>query len=163
MTLPLRKTARIVLLNNFDNVLLVKYEEKESVNPKRPDIKKYWVCPGGGVHDNESFEEAAIRELNEETSIEVKIDSWIWTDRKKLKHAGILKQFEQRYFLVRHDIGDIATYNKSDEPIVEARWWSITEIQESTELFFPDGLAKLLIPLIALEKIEIPIELKDND
>ena len=35
--------------------------------------REYYVIPGGGVEDNESIEEAVIREMKEEVGIDVKI------------------------------------------------------------------------------------------
>ncbi len=32
-----------------------------------------WVIPGGGVHDNETTEEAAIREIKEETGLDIRL------------------------------------------------------------------------------------------
>ena len=58
--LPLRKGVGIVLLNNENKVFVAKRID----NPKR-----FWQMPQGGVDKGEDYQDAAIRELKEETSI----------------------------------------------------------------------------------------------
>ena len=58
--LPLRSGVGIAVLNKKDQIFLAKRID----NPKN-----FWQMPQGGVDDGEKFYEAAIRELNEETSI----------------------------------------------------------------------------------------------
>ena len=56
-------TVDIVIFNN-DNVLLIKR--------KNDPFKDCWAFPGGYVDEGETFEEAAIRELKEETCLSIK-------------------------------------------------------------------------------------------
>ena len=58
--LPLRTGVGIVVLNKKNQVFLAKRID----NPKN-----FWQMPQGGVDNGEEFYEAAIRELEEETSI----------------------------------------------------------------------------------------------
>ena len=58
--LPLRTGVGIVVLNKKNQVFLAKRID----NPKN-----FWQMPRGGVDKGEDFYEAAIRELEEETSI----------------------------------------------------------------------------------------------
>ncbi len=58
--LPLRSGVGIVVLNKKNQVFLAKRID----NPKN-----FWQMPQGGVDKGEEFYEAAIRELEEETSI----------------------------------------------------------------------------------------------
>ncbi len=58
--LPLRSGVGIVVLNKKNQVFLAKRID----NPKN-----FWQMPQGGVNNEEEFYEAAIRELEEETSI----------------------------------------------------------------------------------------------
>lgn len=41
------------------------------VNHKKVGIYDFWVAPGGGVIGTESLEQAAIREVKEETGLQV--------------------------------------------------------------------------------------------
>tara|TARA_B100000029_G_scaffold428054_1_gene437753 strand:- start:216 stop:704 length:489 start_codon:yes stop_codon:yes gene_type:complete len=58
--LPLRNGVGIILLNKENKVFVAKRID----NPK-----KYWQMPQGGVSKGENFYQAALRELEEETSI----------------------------------------------------------------------------------------------
>ncbi len=58
--LPLRVGVGVVLLNHENNVL---------VGKRIDHPKNFWQMPQGGVDNNESFLEAAKRELEEETGV----------------------------------------------------------------------------------------------
>ena len=58
--LPLRKGVGIVLLNNKNKIFVGKRID----NPNN-----YWQMPQGGVDEGEDYLNAALRELEEETSI----------------------------------------------------------------------------------------------
>jgi ADP-ribose pyrophosphatase YjhB (NUDIX family) len=40
----------------------------------------YWVIPGGGIEPDESEEECVIREMKEETSLDVEIERLLWDE-----------------------------------------------------------------------------------
>ena len=71
--LPLRLGVGIVLLNNENKVFVAKRID----NPKN-----FWQMPQGGLDENESFLQAAKRELKEETGVETvevikELDEWL--------------------------------------------------------------------------------------
>lgn len=52
--------VKVVIKSDLGNILLAK-----------PDYKKTWQLPGGGVEDRESPEQAAVREVKEELNLDV--------------------------------------------------------------------------------------------
>ena len=42
--------------------------------------RTYWTLPGGGVEKDETFEEAAVREMREETGCRARTVKLIWRD-----------------------------------------------------------------------------------
>ena len=83
--LPLRSGVGIVVLNKKNQVFLAKRID----NPKN-----FWQMPQGGIDNEEEFYEAAIRELEEETSI---------------KTVSLIKEIDglTTYFLPNHLVGII--------------------------------------------------------
>ena len=89
----IRKIARAVVLSKEGKVAII--------HLKRNDIfgdYDYYELPGGGVNENESFEDAAIREIEEEVGViakiivplgEVKMTIIIFFF-KKWKHAHVI-------------------------------------------------------------------------
>lgn len=54
--------------------------------------KEYYVFPGGGVEDNETVEEATLREVKEESTLQVKID-------RLLYHHHYINDSDQFFYL----------------------------------------------------------------
>ena len=101
--LPLRSGVGIVVLNKKDQVFLAKRID----NPKN-----FWQMPQGGVNYGEKYYEAAIRELEEETSIKTVslikeldcLTSYLLPDHLVgIIWKGKYKGQKQKWFVVRFD------------------------------------------------------------
>ena len=129
--LPLRSGVGIVLLNKENKVFVAKRID----NPKN-----FWQMPQGGVDDGEDYLSAALRELEEETSVKnVKLIKEIeGTTSYELPDnllgiiwKGKYKGQKQKWFLMRY-IGkdeDININTKKPE-FLEWKWIDISRITE---------------------------------
>lgn len=142
-----RETARILLTNQLGQVfLLLTHFDPEVGLPPR------WITPGGGIDAGELPIEAALRELREETGILVPEEAlgellgvlegrWDWGDG--LNHHTYKDYF---YKLVVDDFELDSSGWTEDErrDVLEYRWWSIDELNETVEQIGPHGLAELI-------------------
>ena len=161
--MKVRPTARLIILDDQDRVLLFKYEDKVALDPTRPDLRVYWGTPGGGLETGETFAQAARRELWEEMGIQgVDLDPPIWARERELHFPDGPVFFQEQYFLVRVVTGEVSWANlEAYERQVcrEHRWWSLEELRTSGEVFLPPGLADLLEPILAGALPDQPLQL----
>ena len=127
--LPLRTGVGIVVLNKKNQVFLAKRID----NPKN-----FWQMPQGGVDNGEEFYEAAIRELEEETSIKTvslirEIDG-LTTYLLPNHLLGIIwkgryKGQKQKWFVVRFD-GDEKEININTKhpEFLDWKWVNIDDL-----------------------------------
>ena len=145
-----RPVARVLLLGPGDRLLLLHAEHAE-------DGHHFWLTPGGGLETHETFEEAARRELREETGLDVQIGRWVWTRRHAYVWNGRLCDQYERFF-VATTREDCVHPKHRDDYVVGHRWWSLREIQSSTEEFVPRRLAQLAVAIIRGEYPDEPID-----
>lgn len=145
----LRKVARVVLLDPDDRILLLHGHE-----PDDP-ADDWWFTPGGGVEGAETREEAALRELVEETGItEVELGPVLWRRRCSFPFAGRRWDQDEWYYLARTPLradevpGAVGLTELERRSVAGARWWTCQELTRAHETVYPTRLAELLRRLL---------------
>ncbi|WP_093608330.1 NUDIX hydrolase [Streptomyces indicus] len=149
----LRRVARVVLLDPQDRVLLLHGHE-----PGAPD-DDWWFTPGGGLEGAETREQAALRELAEETGItDVDLGPVLWKRVCSFPFAGRRWDQDEWYFLARTTAQTAAEVEAGAampgltelerRSVAGLRWWTCGELSSTHETVYPTKLAGLLSALL---------------
>ncbi|GGS11163.1 DNA mismatch repair protein MutT [Streptomyces aureoverticillatus] len=143
---PLRKVARVVLLDGRDRILLLHGHE-----PGDP-ADDWWFTPGGGLEGDETREQAALRELAEETGItDVELGPVLWRRVCSFPFAGERWDQDEWYYLARTAQTATRAAGLTElerRSVAGARWWTCRELAQAHETVYPTRLAELLRTLL---------------
>lgn len=86
-----------------------------------------WGLPKGGLDEGETLEEAAIREVREETGLEAEIEGSLGDIRYFYVWEGVRVRKSVHFFLMRAVGGDVARH---DHEMEDVRWFPLAEALE---------------------------------
>jgi 8-oxo-dGTP pyrophosphatase MutT (NUDIX family) len=163
MTMPLieRVAVRLVVLDAEESILLLHTRDLSNET-----FGTAWELPGGGMEHNESFFEAATRELKEETGLDlhtaiVTEPTWRrdvmypYRGERRLQHELIAVA---HFNLVAPTIFTSARVSFESDDHFEHRWWRQRDISRADERFYPKTLPVQLAPLLSGATITEPLE-----
>ena len=88
-----RTAARVVVLDQHGHVLLL-----EARDPADASKGQWWEIPGGGIEKGETSAEAALRELYEETGIE--LESLLPFEQERITNSLPTRSLEEARAIV---------------------------------------------------------------
>ena len=140
-----RPSARLLLLDTAGRVLLFRFVHLTGPMAGR----EYWATPGGALEEGETFEQAAIRELQEETGIRT-TDVGREIARRQFELQlpdGERVSADERYFAVRTPETAISRegWTEVEKGLMTChRWWSLDDLSRTSETVFPEDLVEML-------------------
>ncbi|HEY9379209.1 MAG TPA: NUDIX domain-containing protein [Jiangellaceae bacterium] len=152
-----RPTVRVLLLapdGDATKVLLLKA------------IDGYWFPPGGALEEGETYQQAAYREVAEETGLTtIELGPHIWNRRDVFEWRGRLIDVRERWYLTlvptMFELDVTGWTPEEREDIIDHRWWSLDELSATTEPMVPRALAELVRDLLRdgppVEPVEVGV------
>ncbi|MGH9094079.1 MAG: NUDIX domain-containing protein [Acidimicrobiales bacterium] len=156
-----RRAARVALLDHDDNVLLLRASD-----PADPSKGSWWELPGGGIEGGESSEDAAARELWEETGIRpVEVSGPVWRQHVTFDFGGFHFDQHEQVHIARCDGGEFrpaALEALEVHAFAGAQWWaasSLPDLAAGGDRIIPPWLPEQLPAVLAAGLPAEPIDL----
>jgi 8-oxo-dGTP pyrophosphatase MutT (NUDIX family) len=140
-----RRAVRVLLLDDEERMLLF-LDSDLGLDP----VPHWWVTPGGGVDPGESDEQAAVRELWEETGLVVDAADLVGPVLTRLVVHGYSDHVADQtevYYVVRVPAFEVVTTGHTEEELLtvaEIRWWTLDDLAGTPDDVWPRDVLAVL-------------------
>ncbi|HIT74735.1 MAG TPA: NUDIX domain-containing protein [Candidatus Avipropionibacterium avicola] len=155
-----RRSARVVLLDAEDRILLVRSGFGRSVE----GVASAWFVPGGRVEGGESLVQAAVREVAEGTGLVLAVGSLLplafsHGSGRVGETSGWMR--DDFFWCPAPDtVLDASGMEAAERAVFERyRWWTTEELAVTEDPVFPRGLAGVVADQLAGAVTDPPREL----
>ncbi|WP_407416285.1 NUDIX hydrolase [Methanobrevibacter sp.] len=127
MEKPYGLTMRSVIKNEEDKILVLRRHPKSKTQPHK------WELPGGKIEKGEFFDEALVREVKEETNLNVKVGDFCEAVQDDYPH----KRTVQLIMYSKEITGEVEISDEHDD-------WKWAGIDEIKSLDITSSLEKII-------------------
>ena len=113
------RTATAIIIYPQNKILLIRRST--------PPFVDYWALPGGRAEQDEPAEQTVVREVKEETGLNVKVIRKVGEYREQGVQAGLEYDYHPACFFVRVVAGEI---QRQEKEIAEIKLFSLDGLPE---------------------------------
>ena len=129
----MNKRVRGIIIDNGKILLMYRYKNG----------MEYWVVPGGGIEAGESEIEALMREMKEETNLDVTVGRKVMDD--------VYNGVDVSYYMIdkfdgKLELGGPEKEQLSQENVYLPKWVDISVLNELT--LYPEKLKEIIFQLL---------------
>ena len=127
--------VRVIVFDEDNRILMVRQDHPE---------RTVWMVPGGGIEDGENSAQAAVREVLEETGLEVEILGLIWhVEEVSDRGQRFVNFFKARVAGGELKLGADPEFSEDEQVLAQVRFMSRDEVA-GLENLYPEFLREEL-------------------
>ena len=165
MSLPIRNSVKVLLLNDKNELLLMCADDPKVTSSDGKYHGRFWFAIGGEIENNETFKEAAVREIYEETGIkkdELEFGPIVWFGEFDLILKGVLTHLKQTFIVAKTKQHNASLKNPTEwekQAVKKVEWFSLEKIKNCPDVIYPVLLSKYLPDILSGKYPISPIEI----
>ncbi len=155
MNLPIRQSVKVLLINAQKELLLMQADDPTTRSKESLYSGPFWFLVGGQIEKEESFEQAAVREIHEETGLSqnhIELGPIVWHYEYDLILNGTLTHLDQTFIVVKTNKKKVELKNPTEweqKAIQKLRWFTFEEILNCNEKIYPTVMPKYLPDILS--------------
>ena len=127
--------VRVIVFDEHNRILMVRQDHPE---------RTVWMVPGGGIEEGENSAQAAVREVLEETGLEVEILGLIWhVEEVSERGQRFVNFFKARVAGGELKLGADPEFSEDEQVLAQVRFMSRDEVA-GLENLYPEFLREEL-------------------